>query len=66
MSKSNEKNEMNSSKLNNRTEGIRVVETRCLVKVFGHKAGFIKLNCVVRAMLSVKDPFIANEVGIER
>ena len=33
---------------------------------FGHKASFITLNYVIRAMLSVEDPFTTNEVGIER
>ena len=33
---------------------------------FGHKAGFITLNYVIRAMLSAKDPFTTNEVSIER
>ena len=66
LSKSNGENETNSDKLNNRIKGIRVVETMCLVIAFGHKAGFVTLNYVVIAMLSVKDPFTTNEVGFER
>ena len=60
------KNQTNGGRLDNRTEGITIVNAKLLCETTGDQTSFVLINRAIRTVLGLEDPFAPNNIDTAR